>query len=33
MPLPDLLSELIPDQNAREHYFRLVGIPAHAGVT
>ena len=32
MPLPDLLSELIPDQNAREHYFRMVGIPTHAGV-
>ena len=28
MPLPDLLAELIPDSNARQHYFRMVGIPA-----
>lgn len=33
MPLPELLSELIPDQGARDHYFRMVGIVAHAGVT
>jgi type VI secretion system protein ImpA len=33
MPLPALLTELIPDQNAREHYFRMVGIPTHSGVT
>ncbi len=29
MPLPDLLTELIPDSNARQHYFRMIGIPAH----
>ena len=33
MPLPDLLAELIPDKTAREHYFRMVGIPVHAGLT
>ncbi len=31
MSLPDLLAELIPDGNARQHYFRMVGIPAHPG--
>lgn len=27
MPLPELLGELIPDERAREEYFRLAGIP------
>ncbi|MBX3411207.1 MAG: type VI secretion system protein TssA [Pirellulales bacterium] len=26
MPLPELLTELIPDESARDHLFRLVGI-------
>ncbi|MHC4398302.1 MAG: type VI secretion system protein TssA [Planctomycetota bacterium] len=26
MPLPDLLSELVPDSSSREHLFKLVGI-------
>jgi len=33
MPLPELLSELIPDQNAREQYFSKIGIPVRAGLT
>jgi type VI secretion system protein ImpA len=32
MPLPELITELIPDKTAREHYFRMVGIAAHNGV-
>ena len=31
MSLPDLLTELIPDGNARQYYFRMVGIPLHTG--
>jgi len=33
MSLPELLAELIPDSNARQHYFRMVGIPAHSGAS
>jgi type VI secretion system protein ImpA len=30
-PLPDLLAELIPDDNARQHYFRMVGVSTRPG--
>ena len=30
MSLPELLAELIPDSNSRQHYFRMVGIPVHS---
>jgi type VI secretion system protein ImpA len=30
MPLPELLSELIPDEKARDHCFRIFGIPARS---
>ncbi|HFE39611.1 MAG TPA: type VI secretion system protein TssA [Gammaproteobacteria bacterium] len=31
MPLPELLAELIPDDRAREEYFKLAGIPKSEG--
>jgi type VI secretion system protein ImpA len=31
MSLPDLLTQLIPDNKAREEYFRLTGMPLSSG--
>jgi type VI secretion system protein ImpA len=31
-PLPELLAELIPDENARQHYFRMTGLSTRPGL-